>query len=278
MCRITLVFLWIGLTSIQLSYADSINIVSEESKAEIIIGSGATPTEKYAAAELQRVIQIMTGSELPVIQTKVNPNRSQIFIGTPSTGPDFKFLHDAVSGKASDGQELVLVRTRGNTLYISGSNPSAVLYATYTFLQDYLDVRWFWPGESGEFITKRRNLTIDEINLVQKPHLKVRSLAITGVRYGDSDTDTWMARNRMNVVSHSPDSGKTPNLQSRREKGFQIRIAGHNVVLPAAVLKEHPGYLAQVGGKRVPHPKGASQLCWSNVAVQDEVAAMIGRW
>ncbi|HEY0668886.1 MAG TPA: DUF4838 domain-containing protein [Sphingobacteriaceae bacterium] len=278
MCRITLVFLWIGLRSVQLCYADSINLVSEKSKAEIVIRHGATPTEKYAAAELQRVIKLMTGSELPVIQSKINPKRSQIFIGTPSMGPDFKFLHDAISIKASDGEELVLVRTHRNVLYISGSNPSAVLYATYTFLQDYLDVRWFWPGESGEFIPKRRNIAVDEINLVQKPDLKVRSLAITGIRYGDPDTDTWMARNRMNVVSHSPDSGKNPNLQIRREKGFQIRIAGHNVVFPAATLKEHPEYLAQVGGKRVPHPKGASQLCWSNVAVQDEVAAMIGRW
>ncbi|HEU4609474.1 MAG TPA: DUF4838 domain-containing protein, partial [Chitinophagaceae bacterium] len=55
-------------------------------------------------------------------------------------------------------------------------------------------------------------------------------------------------------------------------------ISGHNIVLPDTVLRKHPEYIAELGGKREFQPGGAVQLCWSNPGVQEAVAKMMASW
>lgn len=258
--------------------ADELFLVKAGQHAEIRLAAGASPVEDYAARELQRSIRLMTGSSLTVVKTNGVLTGPQIVIGSPGTNAGVLKLASTLKLDGTN-EEQIAVKRIGNTLYLAGKTPRAALYATYTFLQDVLGLRWFWPGLSGEYIPKRKVISVGALSISEAPDLNVRSLAITGAPVGDPETDTWMARNRMNVVSMSPGLDTTgAHTRSRREKGFLIRVAGHNIVLPVPLLKAHPEYLAEISGKRQFYQRAASHLCWSNPEVQEEVAKMISGW
>lgn len=250
-------------------------IVKGSQQAVILVSEKASSAERYAARELQRAIQLMSGTQLKITDKETD---NSIIIGTPASQPRIASLAGEMQLQGA-GEEQIAVQRKGNTLYLAGNTPRAALYATYTLLTEVLGVRWFWPGATGEYIPDRKIITIDTLHIADSPDLAIRSLAITGVPNGDVDTDTWMARNRLNLVSSKSGGDSSGTIiPARREKGFLIRIAGHNVVLPDEMLKAHPEYLALIGGKRQFHPRNASHLCWSNPAVQEEVAGMIEGW
>lgn len=258
--------------------AGDIYLVKGNQAATITISPSAGDVERYAAQELQRSLQLMTGVTLKIATTDKEVQGVRIMIGTPATHQRISRMA-ALLALAGAGEEQIAVRRHENTLYLAGNTPRAALYATYTFLEEVLGARWYWPGRSGEYLPKHAVVRLGTLNISESPSLKIRSLAITGVPNGDPDTDTWMARNRLNVVSSRAGYDTTGiTTKQRRAKGFLIRVAGHNVVLPEEVLKQHPEYLAEIGGKRQFHPRGASHLCWSNPALQDEVVRMIGSW
>lgn len=258
--------------------ADELFLVKAGQRAKITIARGASPVEDYAARELQRSISLMSGASLTIVKTNAVLPGIQIVIGSPGTNARVMKLARSLKLEGAQEEQIAIQRV-GNTLYLAGKTPRAALYATYTFLEDVLGVRWFWPGKSGEYVPKRRNIGINQLSISEAPDLNIRSLAITAAPVGDLETDTWMARNRMNVVSMSPGLDTTGEYtRSRREKGFLIRVAGHNIVLPVPLLKAHPEYLAEISGKRQFYQRAASHLCWSNPEVQNEVVKMISGW
>src|SRR5690349_5710453 len=63
--------------------ADELVIAGNSGASSIVIGTNATETEKYAAAELQRCIKIMSGAELPIVTSGTTVPGAQIIIGSP---------------------------------------------------------------------------------------------------------------------------------------------------------------------------------------------------
>ncbi len=224
-------------------------------------------TELYAQSELKRIVGAITGSD------KISPAIDEIIIGTPQSQPRIK---SANLFRTNDEEEIRIV-TQGKTLLLAGKTPSAALYATYTFLDEVLGVRWFWPGESGEYIPRTVNASLANLNIAQVPDLKSRSLAINNPHY-DEDTLVWMARQRMNVHL-IPSANAKDRIANLKEKGFLVGVGGHNVVLSDAVLQKHPEYAAQVNGKRELEPSGHTpHLCWANPGVQEEIYQKILSW
>ena len=244
--------------------------------ATIVLGAEASPPERHAATELQRAVRLISGAELPIEAAPANWGGARILIGTPSSQPAIAAAGLDIPDESDDA---LVVTRRGETLYLAGNTPRGALYATYAFLEDILGVRWFWPGPTGEFLPDEPTLRLDAVDLRQSPSLPYRSLGITAIRHGDDAlTDEWMARNRLNVTSYS--TGQLPpGLPERRERlGFIQRLAGHNIVLPREYLEEHRDHLAEYGGKRQHFPKRASQLCWSNPGLQQEVGRLVAGW
>lgn len=258
--------------------ADDLIIAGNSGTASVVIGVNATETEKYAAAELQRCIKIMSGADLTIVTSGTSVSGAQIIIGSPAGNNK---INEAVNRLQLDGthEERIAVLREGNVLYLAGQTARASLYATYTFLGDILGVRWLWPGDSGEFIPKLSVVSVGTLSLFEVPSMKTRSLAIVNVTNSYPETDTWQARNRMNLISIPKGSSPTsPVIANRLKKGFQTRIAGHNIVLPASVLTAHPEYAALNNGSRAYLDANRAQLCWGNPGVQQEVANMLAGW
>lgn len=227
----------------------------------------ASTTELYAQNEFKRVVGIMTGSGKP------SDAIDEVVIGTPQSQPRIKNANLF----RTDNEEEIRIVTQGKTLLLAGKTPRAALYATYTFLDEVLGVRWFWPGESGEYIPRGVSASLTNLNISQTPALKSRSLAINSPHY-DEDTLVWMARMRMNVHL-IPSANAKDRIANLKEKGFQVGVGGHNVVLSDAILQQHPEYAAEIDGKRELKPSGHSpHLCWANPGVQEEIYQKILSW
>ena len=254
-------------------------IVDATQQATIYVSSSVAlnSTEIFAAQELRYVIERMTGKTLSIVRTA--GTGPQIIIGTPATNTLIAGNSSALqlSGANVNDEQIAVLRD-GNNLFLAGKTPRAALYATYTFLQDYLNVRWLWPGSSGEFIPLQATISIDTLSLFQTPLLATRSLAIVDATAGSyPETDTWMARNKMNVVGFSKGDTDTATMERRKQKGFLARIAGHNIVLPVDTLNAHPTWAAlRPDGTRP--ISSTSQLCWGNTDLQTEVANMVSQW
>src|SRR5262245_20272524 len=112
------------------------------SRYSIVIAADAIPSERYAAEELQRYLERISGAKLPIVTDGEKTARYEILLGDSAhlrklrtTAVDFNKL-------GSDGFTL---RTVGNHLVIAGGKPRGTLYGVYALLEEKLGVRWFTP-------------------------------------------------------------------------------------------------------------------------------------
>jgi hypothetical protein len=244
-------------------------------QAGIVLGESATPTERYAAQELQRAIEQISGAVLPIADQKDPDMPFHVFIGTPDSSAAIK---EADLFGTDHPEEIRLVQ-EGDSLYLAGPTPRAALYSAYTLLQDVLGVRWFWPGESGEYFPRQESIEIPALDMRHVPSIERRSISINAPFY-DEDTLVWMARNRMNVHNmkwHDLET-KAWQVEAMKLRGFLVTVTGHNAVLPQSILDEHPEYMALYGGKRQKPARHPPHLCWSNPGVQEALAKIIAEW
>jgi len=244
-----------------------------KSTAQIVISTNASSTEKYAAAELQLAIQKMSGAALPITNT-ISKSAFNVVIGTPKSVPIIK----AANLFNTQNSEEIRIVTRGKVLFLAGPTPRAALFAVYTFLQDELNCRWYWPGESGEYLPEKSTITFNNLDVRQSPSLRDRSLSINSPHY-DKDVIIWMARNRLNWHHLQGSTIKHENITNLHEKGLQVVIGGHNITLPVDFLRKHPDYVAMFGGKRqIPDSRRGPHLCWSNAGVQKAITDKVRKW
>ncbi len=256
--------------------AEPLRLVEEgEPRASIHLRAGASPVEAYAAEELQTHLHKISGANVP-IQTGREEKGAAILIA--ALEEDAALADRLGIDPTALGEEETLIRREGESLYLVGRTPRAALYATYTFLQDHLGCRWFWPGPEGEYLPSLRTIEIGALNERQRPGLAVRSFGINHPHY-DEATDIWMARQRLNVRHLQSRFPKDAPEQLHR-RGFRVAIAGHNLTLPQRELEAHPQWAAEIAGKRSAARVGRRQphLCWSNPGVQQALVAQLSQW
>ena len=145
------------------------------SKYKIIYHVWGSPTEphyglneEYAAQQLQRYIRLATGIELPIETDESKPTDYEIVVGITSREGDVTESID----RSEFGDETVIIKTEGTRLIISGSQRSGTIYAAYSFLEEYLGVRFF--TEDCEVIYKADSIDISDISEKRTPVLEFR--------------------------------------------------------------------------------------------------------
>lgn len=135
------------------------------------------PSVQRAASELQRLIKIATGVELPLRDEPV---------------PFFVSVGDNAASRAAglttadlpdDGFRLV---TREGNLYLLGKDypddkppywgwvSRGTLFAVYEFLERQVGVRWLMPGDVGEDVPHADRLLIPPLDVTVKPDFDLR--------------------------------------------------------------------------------------------------------
>jgi len=222
--------------------------------------AGAPPSVKLAAEEMQRVIRLSTGVEIPI---ESKPADRMVCLGDNGAAREMGF---DVHGLPDDA---FLIVTKGSNLYIVGKDTpdpprwkgwtsKGTLFGTYEFLERVVGVRWLLPGKWGEEIPKHANLSVPPMAVKESPDFALRLLT--------------------NVQEKRPPKDKRPSAAARwllrhkivpQTEGRKIQ-QGHSWddYVSEEMVKAHPEYLAasaRTGNPRIfPRRYKAVKFCTSN--------------
>ena len=184
--------------------------------AKIVIADKPTENAKVAANELQLYLEKISGAKLPIfseseVMKQLAPDVAQktgavIFIGQST-------MTDAMKNKGvtiptgvtkSLREEGYVVFCKGDSLVLAGNDTEpyyGTRYAVYDLL-NRLGVRWFLPGDYGEIVPKLTTITVDDLNVSEKPDFAVRAFWTHSKDVAmNAERQLWMIRNRLNPRS-----------------------------------------------------------------------------
>ena len=219
---------------------------------DIVIADDAIPSEKYAAQEFQELFRQASRVKLPIIQKTDRPDR-HIFIG-PS-----KMLRASSVGFAVDdfGDEDLRIVIRDGNIAIAGGRPRGTLYGVYTFMEDYLGVR-FLTADHTHVPPVPDGHMLGPVDHFYHPPLSFRS-----TYYGEfKDQPDFSARLRNNFILYES------KLGTKHGGSSSWRLINHSFFEQLPVEKyreEHPEYYALIDGKRL--VEWQSQPCLTNPEV-----------
>jgi len=198
-CVRTLVAVWALLIIIDAGPAFSQVSLVRDGKAVAVVVTADKPSQvaTYAVEELVNHVKKSTGQQLPVAVETAIPEgyESRIFVGQS----------EAARKQGIDADKLEIehyvLRTAGNDLYIVGKelNPeqyhgsrplysepwhplatenvhTGTLLGVYEILENFLGVRWLWPGDLGTYVPQRSTFVVPQIDTTVKPKLLYRDI------------------------------------------------------------------------------------------------------
>jgi hypothetical protein len=229
----------------------------------IVIPEPTSPQEKNAAVELKVYLDRITGGSFLIATEAAKLDGRSIYVGaTKAFAAEWPSLKPDALGK--DG--IILKTSSAGDLFITGRAPRGVLYAVYSFLEDFCGVRWWTPAD--EFVPSNANLSVRMPDLEYSPRMD----------YRDS---FYFSFNGMEQVF--PDDARMKFCVKLKNNGFFGGIpkewGGNTVCLPGAwptfsrlmppdrYFSEHPDWYSELDGRRT-----TKQLCLSNREMRQEMA------
>ena len=226
----------------------------------ITVSPKAEKAAHAAASDLQEYIFKATGVKLPKVKETQVGNRPAFRIGY-------------IKVETTEG---FVIKTQGKDIHISGEDTPGdpynnhwahgsrvgTWYGACEFLERFLGVRWFMPGELGEYVPKTKELSIpDDFNFKDAPRMMLRwSRQVGGGMKSQADRLEcwkWRRRNREGQAYH----WCSWHTWVRHLKGSDY-------------FKDHPEWFALVGGRRYNHNHlgHGMQICTTNPEALDEFA------
>ena len=247
-------------------HSEPLAMVQDGKGLPIIQPAHASETERFAAEELSRYLQKITGQPFE-IRSAAAPPKAGLFIGrrfAESIGISFS--------QAELGDEGFILKRIGGRVVLAGISDRGTLYAVYAFLQQ-AGCRWFAPNfdfygaAGGEFVPTNASFAVNDLDIREKPAFRWRKKYVEEGRSHTTENlkqlIDWMAKARFNVFDCPLDyqhEGRTkwdnwrqsliPELKKR---GMLIEVGGHGYqnFLPAGkYFAQHPEWFGMQDGKR----------------------------
>ncbi len=193
---------------------------------DILLSKNASPSETYAAEEFRSLFAKASGVELPITTERDRAERHILITSSPSVGP-----------------EGFVISVRQDSITIAGGGPRGTLYGVYTFLEDYVGVRFLTADHT--YVPKLpAKAEIGPLERSYEPPLSFR-----WSYYGEINRNpAFAARLRVNTIDGDAKyGGKTGQSLISHTFGNQIPVAKYG--------KEHPEYFALRDGKRLAEGK-----------------------
>ncbi len=262
-------------------------------KSAIVLNESLSTVEFFAALELADYLEKISGAR-PEIRRTPAKGLYNILLYTWEWRANQTKLFTELNLKNRFGKDVNKIKDDGylisadaDGLCIIGMEPIAVYYGVCDLLRDCGEVRWFFPGEDGEYCPKAPSFSVPAQRRICNPDFKKRNFSIAYAGVNLEPTVLWMLRNKM-----------TPGRSYFNAMGSGRSLGGHifSTLLPDTLYDEHPEYFCMdKDGKRIPQngkvkkdpgkprPLGgqANQPCTSNPEVVDimcrNVVKMIGQ-
>jgi|GEM_PF-6982508 len=268
------------------------------SQYEIVVQDTDLESVKLAASELQRVVRIATGAELP-IRTTPGDKPYRLVVGdhplAQQAGVNAQGLvHDASRLVVKDGNVYFIGLDDKRGTWLRYGNPRTWSAGTFNaviyFLREYVGAQWYIPGPEGEEIPSLTTLTIPaDLNKELTPRFAIRSMDAVFYRSEQG------ARRRFESGAYSqlylPARTQEINLWGRHLRmghAFEFEVShawfmflpanGPNQWAPRGYGEEFPEFYALYKGQRQNFYRSGShggQLCLSNPEMLDVFAQNI---
>ena len=172
-----------------------------------IVLDGASPTRaaQFAAFELQHVVRLITGAELPIVNTPEAVAGTAILVGESQAAHDLGY-----SGKRFRGEEYLVAFDRGKVFLMGQDSPDSnpvdyadektfpelaytfrsTTFAVYDFLERCCGVRFYGFGDDGIAFEPRPTLTVAPIARRAAPVMD----AFRRPYFGSRAAKRWSAR------------------------------------------------------------------------------------
>ena len=216
--------------------------------------------DAFAAIELATYLEKASGAR-PEIGFTAKPGLYPIYI----EGRFNSRLPRPAAAKFSEVKDDgYLVCVTPEAAHVASRAQVGVIYGAYEILKRAAGIRWFYPGEDGEYVPKCRDLALEETLLVDNPAMLRRAFNFVCANVGTAQAaELWGLRNKMSVGWR---------FGGPRHGGGHV----FSTLLPDTYFHEHPEYYGLYKGKRLPQcgdpakitEKGtggmANQPCTSN--------------
>jgi hypothetical protein len=226
-------------------------VESRRSRASILLSSDASLIQNFAAGELQRYLQRMTGVETPIQSSRASALKQCLVLGKKEQIQQMMRGVVAVDWPAPGSDEYT-IELFGDVAMICGGSDRAILYGAYHLLEN-LGCRWLAPGE--DFVPKMASAYVSSQGTVQ-PALKWRGFFFEKLELTDGFID-WLGKQKFNFLFLPPiplvDRLSADNRENIRRRGLSLMTGGHTPVylLPIGrYSKTHPEWFSVVHGRR----------------------------
>ena len=225
-------------------------------KSRIILPSKPAVTEIQAAKVLQDYLERMSGAILPIAGDSLKQQDGEIIIGNVNR-PELNNVPKEKLDK--DG---IFIKANAQNLLITGGTDKGVLYAVYSFLENYMGCRKY--SSKVTYVPKKKTIVLPAINDMQLPAFSYRENFYRDAT--DPEYQLW----------HKLDSHVGPG---KSEWGYWVHTFG-TLLSPKEYGEAHPEYFSFYDGKRhagtIPSWDGAglqpeAQLCLTNPDVLEIV-------
>jgi len=231
-----------------------------QTKYRIVVPGGAIPSEQYAAEELQRYLENISGAKLPIVADTEKVASREILLGDNAHLGKQRGKIDF----AKLGPDGFLLRVDGNRLVIAGGRPRGTLNGVYMLLEEKLGVRWWTP--ELEAVPKLARVRLPKLDETKIPALENRDVFWREfMRNAD-----FAARHRVN--------GQHYGLTEKHGGAFTVYhpfVHSLDGLVPPELCKEHPEYLPLINGQR---KSGYVQRCLSNPDVLRISIERVRQW
>ena len=232
----------------------------------VVIADQANGVQKAAADELVHYVGRICDQPLEKVGwSEYTPDAPGLsfFVGEDVArrilGEDLKPWKDEEWMLRTVTAGLVLAGHDGDGDPWSMSTPAGSALATYTFLDDYLGVHWFWPGPFGEHVPRRREATVPDLNVGRSPAFAIRSIQLGYTTYHThaflDASRRWARRSRLGWV-------RSAVFGHSWYDAFEQRTG--------RTFQDHPEWFALVNGQRRP-----PQMCTTNPEVIERMVQSV---
>lgn len=203
--------------------------IVKNGESDFVIATEENPDECIVTAseELQTYIEKVSGARLNIVsENEITSEDKAILLGNTEIGKSIKEID--TSAIKEDGFRFF---ADGTHLLIAGEDSRGTLYGVYTFLEDYMGIRWYTP--KLEKVPESKNIVIDaNLDRLVEPSFAIRR---NSPAYAD---DQYRARNKTNVSFY----------YEAEEYGGALTYVLWDVTLnklvPDSLFAEHPEYFA----------------------------------
>ena len=205
------------------------------SRYRIVLPIDAIPSERFAALELQRYLERISGVRLEIVPDTEKRTKHEILLGDNAhlrklgLRPDLEAL----------GGDGFTMRTEQACLVIAGGQPRGTLNGVHTFLEERMGVRWWTP--ELEYVPRRQRIDLPALAGMRVPALEDREGFWTEAM---RDAD-FASRHRLN--------GDHCHLEARHggaAVSYFPFVHSLDALVPPDLFQEHPDYFPLINGQR----------------------------